>query len=457
MLEMARSTPRLSRGIIAGGLVTTALFVTATSVALRTGSYDTWGALIIVPVLVAATLPLLVREARRAGDPRFLRLLVLALLLKLLGAFVRYFLDFYVYGGQTDGLRYHEAGIQWARWLQAGRFEGRGEALIGTNFMELLTGIVYRITRPTLLGGFIVFSWLAFLGLFSFYRAFVLAVPEGRSLTYARFVFFLPSLLFWPSGTGKDAWMVFTLGVASLGAAHLLTGRTWRGIAWLSAGLWLALLVRPHVAAMLGIAVVIAAAVSMVWPRDAKASLTRRIAVLAMAAVAAILLVSIAQDYLESSGVSTEGGVSSALGEVERRTEQGGSEFRAIVVTSPTEFPRAAVTILFRPFPFEADNAQALVSSLEASALLLICIARYRWILAALRSVRRQPYVLLGLVFTVLFIFAASSVANFGILVRQRVQVLPFFLIFLAIPPRSAGGPPAASERTHHPVEMTAR
>ena len=309
MIGAVRSSSWISRAIVAGGLVATLLFVATISVALRAGSYDTWGAVIIVPILVAVTLPLLVREAQREGDPRFLRLLVLALLLKLLGAFVRYYLDLYAYGGQTDALRYHEAGIQWAGWLQAGRFGGKGGALIGTHFMELLTGIVYRITRPTLLGGFVVFSWLAFLGLFAFYRAFVVAVPEGRSLTYARFVFFLPSLLFWPSSTGKDAWMVFTLGVACLGAAHLLTGRTWRGILWLSGGLWLALLVRPHVAAMLGVAVAIAATVSMVWPRDKRVSLTRRIAVLAVAGVAALQLVSIAQDYLASSGVSTQAGV----------------------------------------------------------------------------------------------------------------------------------------------------
>jgi len=40
-----------------------------------------------------------------------------------------------------------------------------------------------------------------------------------------------------------------------------------------------------------------------------------------------------------------------------------------------------------------------------------------------------------SLVYSVLFIVAYSSYANFGLLARQRVQLYPFFLILLSIPP----------------------
>ncbi len=39
------------------------------------------------------------------------------------------------------------------------------------------------------------------------------------------------------------------------------------------------------------------------------------------------------------------------------------------------------------------------------------------------------------LVFSVLFIVAYSSYANFGLLARQRVQVYPLFLVLFSIPP----------------------
>jgi len=37
-------------------------------------------------------------------------------------------------------------------------------------------------------------------------------------------------------------------------------------------------------------------------------------------------------------------------------------------------------------------------------------------------------------VYSLLFVFAFSSIANFGILARERTQVLPFFLVLLAVP-----------------------
>ena len=56
--------------------------------------------------------------------------------------------------------------------------------------------------------------------------------------------------------------------------------------------------------------------------------------------------------------------------------------------------------------------------------------------IAALKSMRRQPYIAMALLFTGLFVIAFSSIANFGILVRQRSSVLPFFLVLLSVPPK---------------------
>jgi hypothetical protein len=49
---------------------------------------------------------------------------------------------------------------------------------------------------------------------------------------------------------------------------------------------------------------------------------------------------------------------------------------------------------------------------------------------------RRQPYLALALAYAAMFVVAFSSFANFGNLVRQRVQVLPFVVALLCIPPR---------------------
>jgi len=91
----------------------------------------------------------------------------------------------------------------------------------------------------------------------------------------------------------------------------------------------------------------------------------------------------------------------------------------------------------------EANSAQMMLAALEGTLLLVLVALGWRSILKVPGRLRRQPYLILCLAYTVAFIFAFSNFANFGILTRQRVQVLPFVLVFLAL-------------RTPHPYEAVA-
>ena len=46
-----------------------------------------------------------------------------------------------------------------------------------------------------------------------------------------------------------------------------------------------------------------------------------------------------------------------------------------------------------------------------------------------------RPYLVFVATFTVVFITAFSFIGNFGILTRQRTQLLPLVFVFLAMPP----------------------
>ena len=59
---------------------------------------------------------------------------------------------------------------------------------------------------------------------------------------------------------------------------------------------------------------------------------------------------------------------------------------------------------------------------------------------------RRQPYVAYCVGLIVAFIYAFSSFSNFGILARQRCQMLPFFLALLCLPEWSREGVISAEE-----------
>lgn len=229
--------------------------------------------------------------------------------------------------------------------------------------------------------------------------------------------------------------MTFAIGMAMFGVAKLLGRWTLRGALALAGGLWIAALVRPHMAAFIAVSFAVAV-VCRKSPRDLKelAPLLKGTSII-VAIVLAVAMAAKAGQYLK---VNANQGLSATLTSVQSRTAKGGSDFTPTLATSPTGVPIAVVTVLFRPFVFEASNLQARIAALEGSVLLLLCLLRFRWGIAALKSLRRQPYVIFCLVYTILFIIAYSSFANFGLLVRERVQLYPLFLVLISIPPATA-------------------
>lgn len=392
-------------------------------------------AVFLIPIMLASSWPAFARQARRERDDRLAQLLLLALALKLLGSLVRYWVALHVYGGNADAVYYHQTGEDIAMRFRAGDFDTGLASLSGTDFMSFFTGLVYTITGPSIYAGFLLYSWLAFAGMFLMYRAFVIAVPDGNSRSYALLLFFLPSMLYWPSSIGKEAWMLFTLGLVAFGVARLLTGRPWRGLLVASVGVWLGTLVRPHVVGMAALGMVVAYLLARPPRRMGALGPVVKMLALVVLMVLAVLLLGQTEEYLRDKGIEPQDGVGSVLAESARRTGTGGSNFQVDVRGPlPSQFPVAVVTILFRPFPFEAHNAQAAVTALESFMLLCLTISRRRAVWQAIRHPRRRPYMAFVLVYLALFVFAFSTIANFGILARERTQLLPFFLVLLVIP-----------------------
>jgi hypothetical protein len=435
-VEAVRRIVWSPNGLTGIGLALIGAWVVAILTITDTTGYETYAPLFIGPILVAVSLPALSRQAKREGSDTLFWFLVAALVLKLLGAVIREFVGFNVYGGSADAAGYHNEGVRISENFLAGNFDTGLHNLISTNFIRFFTGLLYTVIGTSRLGGYLVYSWLGFWGLYFFYRAFTVAMPEGNARLYARLVFFLPSLMFWPSSIGKEAWMMFTLGIAAYGAARLLSGATMRGIAGAGLGLWLAGLVRPHVAGMMALA--LGAAYLIRAPSEKLRQLGPVVKAFFLAALAVVALVLLVrtEKFLDQSGIDTTSGTS-LVGDLERRSGQGGSEFTpSPVIGSPENLPIATVTVLFRPFPNEAHNTQALGTALEGTFLLLFSLIKIRSGFAALGSMRRRPYVAFAFVYAGLFIVGFSTLANFGLIARERVQLLPLYLLFFCIPSR---------------------
>lgn len=402
--------------------------------------YIIWGGFLVAPVLMVLSLPVATSAARHDGDAIGRVVLAAAATKIFISPVLRYWMTFSVYGGNGDAGVYHAAGKVLAPLFRKGVYTNLGE-ISGTRFIEILTGQVYVLTGPTRLGGFMVFSWFAFIGCYLFYRAFRIACPDGDGRRYALLVFFFPTLLFWPSSIGKEAFMMLTLGAAALGTAQLIAGRL-RGLAWLGLGLWGAVVLRPHMALIVATGLAVAAPIALVaagarGERRHRRRLSAAVLVLALV-LSGPTVIGLAENFLGLESLSAES-TQERLGAVTQQTAQGGSRFSSVSPNNPVGFAIGAVTVLFRPFPIEAHNAQAVLAGLEGIALLALCVVSFRHLARLPRELFRRPYAAFALVYTFAFIFAFANVVNFGILVRQRAQLLPVLFVLMCIPSGSEG------------------
>lgn len=431
------STPR--RGT--GGLVV-ALFLLMIGISLigrmfqmDEAAYNVWGGALVGPMLLAISLPILAREARKLGNPRLVKLFAWGLVLMLLGSIVRYVVTYEIYGGKADATGYHSKGVLVLDEISSGNWGADLESYTRTDFIRYFTGLSYFVISPTLLGGFMFYAWLAFWGLFFFFKAFAAALPNASIESYGKFVFFYPSLLYWPATIGKDAWMLLWLGVASYGVALALGGKGIRGAPYAVLGMAMAGIVRVPVAGMVGLGLAVAFVIRRPSGKLGHIAPLVKIATVAAMIPLAIFMVDWSGDFLNADLTSTES-VTTTLEQTSGRTEgHGGSAFDSVVVTSPADVPLAMITVLFRPFIFEAHNLQAVIAAVEGMVLLGVTLLRWRWLVAALKSVRRHPYVAYAATFVFIFMIAFSSFPNFGLLARQRVQLFPFLFVLFCIPP----------------------
>jgi hypothetical protein len=259
-----------------------------------------------------------------------------------------------------------------------------------------------------------------------------------------------PSLAFWPSSIGKEAMMLFAIGVAALGAARVFTRRS-GGYALLALGTVGAFLIRPHVALiMLGaftVALVVGRRLATPSRAMIPASVAKVVALLALL-VAASVLAERTADFLGIKSLHPSD-AQSAFERTRGLTSSGGSKFSPADPNSPIGYPQAAVTILFRPFPFEAHGVEQVVTAIEALGLALLAIASWRRLISLPRRLRAEPYLAFALAFLLAFIFVFAVIGNFGILARERIQVLPFVFVLLAVlPVGSVVGPSKRRTRT---------
>jgi hypothetical protein len=242
-------------------------------------------------------------------------------------------------------------------------------------------------------------------------------------------VVLLPSIVYWSSAISKDALEQLFIGMATYGFARAVRGMNATAIIICAVGIAGAATTRPHIGAML--------AVGMLTPfimgktAGGWVMVSAKVLLIPILAAATYFTLRQASNFVGLEGTDFKSSVD-RLREQSESTQTGGSAY-----ASGESLPRRVIQgpfLAFRPFPWEVHSAMAGVAALEGLWLLIFAWYKRRdfWVLV---HRLRDPYVLFILVYSLEFavIFAAAT-SNFGILVRQRIMMVPIFLMLFCVP-----------------------
>lgn len=290
----------------------------------------------------------------------------------------------------------------------------------GTAAVSFISYLFVSIADLSFLGLFLVFNIFGFIGLLAFDSSLKIATMDksNRVKMLATVIVFMPSVSFWSSAIGKDSLAFMAIGLALWAAIDL---RKRQGLMIFS--IIIMLLVRPHIAGML----VLALAISSLL--DPKIKIKTRMLSGIMAFGAAAVLVPFALNYAGLGDASSLNDVEEYVIQRQGYNMEGGGG----VDIASMSLPMQLFTYLFRPAIFEATSITSLAAALDNS-LLLVVVA-----LALAAYFKRRYFLLVGqrLFMWIYVILAwatlATTTANLGIAVRQKWMFVPF-LIFLLIP-----------------------
>ena len=419
--------------IISSPLWLAALFFTSPQ------DYSPTASLVCVPLLAIFGAVAVVHFTQ---SDRYLRRLMLAgLVAHMVASSLFLWIGFAVYGGTVDAFHYWTMGLQIAERFQVVGWNAFHGPYWSTNLISNLCGLATLLIGDGLPTLFIACSLVSLAGSYLFYRTFTITFPEGDRWLFGLLVVLMPSLLFWSSFVGKDALIQYFIALTCYGFARITQRPTPSGLVFCAIGLTGALLVRAHIAAMLAMAITFPFAVGK--SRPGAASKAAKLILIPMLVVGTYFLISQAKEFIDLQNENSTGVLQQA-DIITRNSQIGGSAFN-----EGTSLPfriAASPFLLFRPFPWEMHSVMAVVPAIESLGLIYLVWVRRREIRATLRR-WRDPFVSFLLMYSAIFLVTfGGSISNFGILLRQRIMVVPVVLMLLCARQKMQRYAPEASK-----------
>lgn len=407
----------LNQAILVVSLLTSPMWL-ASLLFASPEDYSFASSLILVPLLGIGCAIMLGVVTRK--NPSLRLLLGTGILVRIASAGIYIWIGFAIYNAAVDAFHYWTIGLGLASDFTLAGWSVFKPPYWNTNLINNLCGLVSLVAGDALPTLFVIFSLAALWGGFFFYRAFCIAYPDGDRRLYGLLVMFLPSIVFWSSAIGKDALEQLFIGVTAYGFARLTERQGGRDLLICVAGLAGAILIRPHIGAMLTIACV--APYTFLGTRGHMMRAATKILVVPVLLVSMVYLIVMAGSFVGAES-SDAGGA--AISRITKSTAIGGSVYGESLPVRMAMSP----LLIFRPLPWEVHGAMAAVASLEGFMLLVFCWKRRSRLKVAV-NLRENPFSAFILIYAVEFSLAFAAISgNFGTLVRQRIMLVPIVLM----------------------------
>ncbi len=401
------------------------------------GDFPLGTGVLVIPIVVTLTFALVLKISER--DAFLRRILAGGLLVKLAGSAASLYMVITFYrGGDATGYFYTGELI-----LRTIRETGSLPAgpLLSTQFVDTVAAAMLLFVGSSFAALNICFTLLSYWGQYLYLRAFNSGFPEGNKRLAAVLLMFLPSIVYWTAPMGKDSLIMFSMALAVYGYVRVQRRVDTAGWLVFAMGILITALIRPHIAALLGISC--SAAYLFGRQRRGMFGIATKAVAAPLLLLGSLYLVSQASSFVQASDFDT---AVSKVETIQKGLHVGkGSSFGGPLASRLALMP----FLPFRPFPWEVRSLQMAIASLEGTVLLALFWMRRRKMLAALRRWRENPAILMAALYCLQFliIFSAAS-GNFGTLSRQRVMMLPLaILLCCSFEPGAAAVPaPAYAE-----------
>lgn len=316
---------------------------------------------------------------------------------------------FYIIKEGGDATRYWWIGTEashrsWMLFLQP-----------GTEFIKALTYPLAKVLHWPLGVGFALFSLWSFWGWYLLLKIFQQKIPQKRVWELLAIAFlFSPNQHFWTALLGKEAvlWTPIILLIAGLGNRKINTAILWCSLLVI---LW----IRPHMGAIIGGGI----GLYLLWK-------TKRSPLQKAMMIGGILIMGMGTTYLLNSILEGNGSVVQKIGRYYEAYNQVLQKTNAYVPLEEYSFPYKLITFYARPMLGEGEGWIYAMVGLENflgviyGMILLTLIVITKNKLQA--TIEQWCLWGIGLGLTIMYVYAY---ANFGLILRTKAVLLPWFII----------------------------